>query len=84
MVPEAVQFFKGLQADNTKAYWSAHKAFYETSVREPMAALLDELSGEFDPGPIARPHWDVRFRADKPPYKDRRVQRVMRAGRWPA
>ena len=56
--PEAVQFFKGLQADNTKAYWSAHKAFCETSVREPMAALLDELSGESGPG-----------RADKSPYK---------------
>jgi hypothetical protein len=35
LVPEAVQFFKGLQADNTKAYRSAHKAFYETSVPEP-------------------------------------------------
>ncbi|SRR5260370_29248127 len=23
--PEAVQFFKGRQAENTKAYWSAHK-----------------------------------------------------------
>jgi hypothetical protein len=30
--PEAVQFFKGLQADNTKACWGARKAFYETSV----------------------------------------------------
>ena len=29
--PEAVQFSsRGLQADSTKAYWSAHKAFYET------------------------------------------------------
>ena len=54
-------FFQGLQADNTTAYWSAHKAFYETSVREPMAALPDELSGEFDPGPVARPDRDVRF-----------------------
>ena len=50
LVPEAVQFFQGLPPDNTKAYWSAHKAFYETAVREPMAALLDELSGEFGPG----------------------------------
>ena len=48
--PAAVQFFKGLQTDNTKAYCSAHKAFCETSVREPMAALLDELSGEFGAG----------------------------------
>ncbi len=48
--PEAVEFFKGLHADNTKAYWSAHKDLYETSVRGPMAELLDELSGEFGPG----------------------------------
>ena len=53
---------RALQADNTKARWSAHKAFCETSVREPMTALLVELNGEFDLGPIARPHWDVRFR----------------------
>src|ERR1051326_7599671 len=50
LVPEAVQFFKGLQADHTKACWSAHQACHETSVREPMAALLDELSGGFGPG----------------------------------
>jgi uncharacterized protein (TIGR02453 family) len=67
--PEAVEFFRDLRADNTKAYWSAHKDFYEASVREPMADLLDELSGEFGPGRIARPYRDVRFRADKSPYK---------------
>ena len=48
--PEPVQFFKGLQADNTEAYRSAHQACYATSVREPMAALPDELSGESGPG----------------------------------
>jgi uncharacterized protein (DUF2461 family) len=47
---EAVQFFKRLQADNTKAYWSARKAFYQTSVRDRVAALLDDLSGEIGPG----------------------------------
>jgi hypothetical protein len=35
--PEAVEFFEGLQADNTKAYWNAHKEVYETSMRGPMA-----------------------------------------------
>ena len=65
----SASFFKGLQADNTKPYWSAHKAFFETSVRELMAALLDELSGEFGPGPIARPRRDGRFRAGRSPYK---------------
>jgi uncharacterized protein (TIGR02453 family) len=66
---EAVEFFNGLQADNTKAYWTAHKALYEASVREPMAELLGDLSGEFGPGRISRPYRDVRFRADKSPYK---------------
>ena len=61
---EAVAFFNGLQADNTKVYWTAHKAVYEESVRGPMAELLDELSGEFGPGRIARPYRDVRFAAD--------------------
>ena len=67
--PEAVEFFQGLRADNTKAYWTANKAVYEASVREPMAELLGELDGEFGPGRIARPYRDVRFRADKSPYK---------------
>ncbi len=39
---EAVAFFTGLQADNTKAYWTANKARYEASVRGPMAELLGE------------------------------------------
>ena len=34
---EVVEFFRGLQADNTKAYWNVHQARYEASVREPMA-----------------------------------------------
>ena len=38
--PEAVKFFQDLQADNTKEFWGAHKAFYEASVRQPMAELL--------------------------------------------
>ena len=55
--------------DNTKAYWSAHKALYEASVRTPMAELLSELYGEFGHGRIARPYRDMRFRAAKSPYK---------------
>jgi uncharacterized protein (TIGR02453 family) len=66
---EAVEFFRGLEADNTQAYWTAHKTSYEASVREPMAELLGELSAEFGPARIARPYRDVRFRAGKSPYK---------------
>ena len=77
---EAVEFFKGLRADNTKAYWSAHKAAYEALVREPMAELLSELSGEFGPERIARPYRDVRFRADKSPYKTEIYATFARGG----
>jgi uncharacterized protein (TIGR02453 family) len=66
---EAVEFFRGLQADNTKTYWNVYKARYEASVREPMAELLAALSDEFGPARIARPYRDVRFRVDKSPYK---------------
>jgi uncharacterized protein (TIGR02453 family) len=78
--PEAVEFFEGLRADNSKTYWNAHKEFYETSVRGPMAELLDELSGEFGPGRIARPYRDVRFRADKSPYKTEIYATLDRGG----
>jgi len=78
--PEAVEFFAGLRADNTKAYWSAHKAFYEASVREPMAELLGELSGEFGPGRIARPYRDMRFRAGRSPYKTEIYATLDRGG----
>ena len=77
---EAVEFFEGLQADNTKAYWGPRKALYETSVREPMAGLLGELSGEFGPGRISRPYRDVRFRADKSPYKTEIYATLDRGG----
>jgi uncharacterized protein (TIGR02453 family) len=66
---EAVEFYEGLQADNTKAYWTAHKPVYDIGVHAPMAELLDELADEFGPGRIARPYRDVRFRTDKSPYK---------------
>jgi uncharacterized protein (TIGR02453 family) len=66
---EAVEFYEGLEADNTKAYWTAHKPVYDTCVHAPMAELLDDLAEEFGPARIARPYRDVRFRTDKSPYK---------------
>ena len=66
---EAFEFYEGLEADNTKTYWLANKDVYETKVRGPMEALLEELSAEFGPGKVYRPYRDVRFSADKTPYK---------------
>jgi uncharacterized protein (TIGR02453 family) len=72
----AVEFYDGLVADNTKAYWTDNKVFYTEHVRAPMEALLAELEPEFggDTGlgraKVFRPHRDTRFAADKTPYKD--------------
>ena len=66
---EALEFYVGLEADNSKSYWRAHRSVYEGSVRAPMEALLTELEDEFGDGKIFRPYRDVRFSRDKSPYK---------------
>jgi uncharacterized protein (TIGR02453 family) len=66
---EAIEFFEGLEADNTKAYWQDNKAVYERCVRAPMDDLLAELEAEFGAGRVFRPYRDVRFSRDKTPYK---------------
>ena len=66
---EAVEFYEGLEADNSKVYWQQHKAVYDHAVKAPMEELLAELAGEFGAGKIFRPYRDVRFSADKTPYK---------------
>ena len=66
---EALEFFEGLEVENTKAYWQANKSVYEDTVRAPMEALLAELEPEFGEGKIFRPYRDIRFSADKSPYK---------------
>jgi uncharacterized protein (TIGR02453 family) len=66
---EAIEFYEGLEADNSKSYWQAHKTDYEQLVLQPMQQLLAELAPEFGDGRIFRPYRDIRFSADKSPYK---------------
>lgn len=66
---EALDFYDGLAADNTKTYWTAHKAVYQEQVLGPMTELADELGAEFGDTKIFRPYRDVRFSRDKTPYK---------------
>ena len=67
---QALVFYEGLRADNTKAYWTDHKATYDDCVKAPMEALLAQLEPEFGPAKFFRPYRDVRFAKDKTPYKD--------------
>jgi uncharacterized protein (TIGR02453 family) len=66
---EAVSFYEGLTADNSRTYWQANKAVYERAVKAPMLDLLDELP-EFGPFHVFRPNRDVRFAKEKTPYKE--------------
>ena len=66
---EALDFYDGLAADNSKSYWTEHKAVYEDKILRPMTELTEELAAEFGEPKIFRPYRDVRFSRDKSPYK---------------
>jgi uncharacterized protein (TIGR02453 family) len=68
--PQVRNWFKGLEADNTKEYFTANRDFFEESIRDQMEALLTELSESFG-GHVKmfRQNRDIRFSADKSPYK---------------
>ena len=66
---EAIEFYEGLEADNTKSYWTKHRATYDQYVLAPMLELLDELGPEYGDTRVFRPYRDVRFSKEKTPYK---------------
>ena len=66
---EALAFYAGLEDNNSKEYWTRHKAVYQEQVLGPMEELLEELAPEFGEPKIFRPYRDIRFSHDKTPYK---------------
>jgi len=68
--PEAaLDFFEGLELDNSKAYWTARRMIYDQAVLAPMTELTEDLAAEFGDVKIFRPYRDIRFSADKSPYR---------------
>jgi len=77
--PQALGFLRRLARYNTRAWFERHRAVYETEVREPLRALVEEMDVRLariapelvgDPRrSIFRIHRDVRFSTDKSPYK---------------
>lgn len=65
----ALDFYEDLEADNSKAFWTAHKADYDGFVRAPLLALIAELAPDLGEGKLFRPYRDVRFSKDKTLYK---------------
>ena len=77
--PAAFDFLRGLAANNAKPWFEANRHTFEAAVKQPMAALIAAVSAELarrgvplegDPKRSGfRIHRDVRFSADKSPYK---------------
>jgi len=77
--PAALRFLTGLKRRNTKPWFEANRAVYETEVRNPLKALVEEVdvllaavAPEIVGDPrrsIFRINRDVRFSRDKSPYK---------------
>lgn len=77
--PAAIRFLTGLKKRNTKPWFEANRAVYETEVRAPLKALVEEvdvLLARIAPEIVGDPrrslfriHRDVRFSKDKSPYK---------------
>ena len=74
-----LRFLRALRRHNDREWFGAHRAEYEAYVRDPMRGLVEEMDVRLarvapemmgDPGQsIFRIHRDVRFSADKSPYK---------------
>jgi uncharacterized protein (TIGR02453 family) len=77
--PDALAFLRRLKRHNTREWFERHRAVFETEVRDPLRALVEEMDVRLariapeivgDPRrSIFRIHRDVRFSADKSPYK---------------
>ena len=67
--PDALAFYAELRQNNTKEWWAAHRARFDERVAAPFEQLAEALADEFGEVKVFRPYRDVRFSADKSPYK---------------
>ena len=77
--PAAYRFLIELGLNNSKPWFEANRAVYERAVKQPIAALIAEVTAELsrrglplegDPKrSTLRIHRDTRFSGDKSPYK---------------
>jgi uncharacterized protein (TIGR02453 family) len=68
--PKVLEWFQGLEADNSREYFTGSRDFFEGSIRGQMEALLAELVDKFGGAvKMFRQNRDIRFSPDKSPYK---------------
>ena len=76
---QSLRFLRALKRNNRRDWFESHRDDYEAHVREPMTAIISRLAEdlrEFGPEFVANPktsmyriYRDVRFSANKAPYK---------------
>ena len=78
--PAAFALLADLEANNNKAWFDANRVRVRDEVQVPFAAVLEAVTAALDDAPLPliggphtmfRMHRDVRFSADKRPYKYR-------------
>jgi uncharacterized protein (TIGR02453 family) len=87
---QALKFLRGLKRNNNREWFEPRKSTYETALKAPMLAILAAINDamiDFAPDNVQPPqkammriYRDVRFSADKTPYKPRVAAWWSRAG----
>ena len=88
--PQAVSFFKALGFHQTKDWFEANRAIYESEVKGPLGDLVEDLASRFAKAgtplkgdrkaSLFRINRDVRFAKDKSPYKTNAGAVLTRTG----
>lgn len=75
LIPESRAFLTELAANNSREWFAANKTRYDSALKAPAQALLDQLAADLSrqtgqpvETKLFRPHRDVRFSKDKTPY----------------
>lgn len=75
LIPEARGFLSNLAANNTREWFHAHKAGYDTAIKAPALMFLSEMElwlatalDQPTAPKLYRIHRDLRFSKDKTPY----------------
>jgi uncharacterized protein (TIGR02453 family) len=86
-----IEFFKGLSANNTSAWFAENKKTYETAVKEPFKQLVEEMIRRIQKhqpeiaigasDAIFRINKDVRFAKEKIPYNTHVSANISSQGR---
>lgn len=86
-----LSFFKDLAVNNNTAWFNQNKKIYEKEVKKPFEAFIDKMIGEIhqvtpeividSKDAIFRINKDIRFSADKSPYKTEMSAVISKTGK---